>query len=142
MRLTLAGRKVFSLMAIAIPRVLGWEQRSLPPRSLVLCRPMKWADLRALQISTRRPSLRKVCTLKVTLTHLNMRPFLPCRSNLRGPVCRHRCSEIQRASPGGFSNASLVCRPRSSFRQTQNSGRQVFFVITKLHSNARQHGLR
>ena len=87
------------------PRELGWEQRSLPPRKAVnseLSRfgSVDWRVLlwlravtgalqtnevghrRALQISTRRPSLRRVCMSKVILTQLNMSCARPYRSEV------------------------------------------------------------
>ena len=103
-------------------------------RSPVLCTPMKWADLNALQISTRRPSLRIVCTLKLTLTHLNMHQF----------SWRHRCSEKTKSS----EPLPEVCAAQAPFlvhvtafdNTTPDSGQQ-FFAVNKT-PEARQHGLR
>ena len=115
--------KLLNLSALV---VYTGESSSDSVRSLVLCRPMKWAGLKALQISNRRPSLRRVCTLKVTLTHLNMHQF----------TCRHRCSEktkIHRATPGGLCSASPVSRPRYSFRQHHHGQRSA--ILRSHHKN-------
>ena len=82
---------------------------------------MKWADLKALQIFTRRSSLRRVCTLKVTLTHLNI-------------SCRHRCSEKPKSSEPlpetCAAQAPFLVRVTAFENTTLDSGQQIF-VVTK-----------
>ena len=114
-------------------------------RSLVLCRPMKWADLRALQISTRRPSLRRVCALRVTLTHL----YMSCaRSYHVGVVCvvLHIGTGAPRSSeplPAASAvQVSSIVHVPAFVSNTQDSGLLACFVITNPHSSARQRGLR
>ena len=100
-------------------------------RSLVLCRTMKWDDLKALQISNKRPSLRRVCTLKVTLTHLGMqeRAIRPgCTEKTQKPTGSTRKLRQRFPSPSTFQLSI-----------TLDISQQFFVVTQKLQT---RHGLR
>ena len=106
---------------------------------------MKRTDLQALQISTRRSSLRRVCTLKVTLTHLNMSCARSCRVGVSCVVLFFVTGAPRSSEPLPAASAvqvSSIVHVPAVVSNTQDSGLQACFVITNPHSSARQRGLR
>ena len=90
---------------------------------------MKCADLRALQISTRRLSLRRACTLKATLTHLNM----SCARSYRVGVLYIVTGAPRSSEPLPVASAvqvSSIVHVPAFVSNTQDSCLQACFVIT------------